>query len=198
MRMALTGAKPVPADFCSLRFFRVVSLPIFPHKMFVDEKACEEKADLQLDSPLFQTSQPLRLRICRCGSYLLFQKLPILLWTNCDATSLCYCPAEEVTVSVGRRGTEEEVSPSLNSSDSTHCQRSVWNGWPCWCLKWVTLAVAISGASSPSTRAGRKEKGLHAVSLCQPVCGAIGGVSSFCCPQPPAMQCSCLLAAPCD
>lgn len=119
--------------------FRVVSLPIFPHKMFVDEKACEEKADLQLNSLLLQTSQTPRLRICRCGSYLLFQKLLILLWANCDATSLCYCPAEEVTVSVGRKGTEEEVSPSLNSSDSQPTAREVfemgdlagvWNGWP--------------------------------------------------------------------
>lgn len=59
--------------------FRVVSLPIFPHKMFADEKACEEKGDLQLDSPLPQTSQMPRLRICRYRSYLIFQKLLVLL-----------------------------------------------------------------------------------------------------------------------
>lgn len=75
--------------------FRVF-LPIFPHKMFADEKACEEKKDLQLDSPLLQTSQMHRLRICRWGSHLIFQKLLVLLWTNYDAASLCYCPTVSV------------------------------------------------------------------------------------------------------
>lgn len=112
--------------FLLSEIFRVVSLPIFPHKMFADEKACKEKADLQLDSPLLQTSQMRRLRVCRCESYINFQKLLVLLWANYDATCLCYCPTEAVTVSVGRSDIEEEVSPSLNNSDPQTLSRRVW------------------------------------------------------------------------
>lgn len=35
------------------------------------------------------------------------------------------CPAVEVTVPVGRRGTEEEVSPSRSSSDAQPTGRGV-------------------------------------------------------------------------
>lgn len=136
MRMAPRGANPIPVDFCS-EVFRVLSLPIFPHKMLADEKACEEKGDLQLDSPWLQTSQMHRLRICRCGSYLSFQKLLVLLWSNYDATSLCYCPTAEVTVSVGRRGKRRSALISKTQTLNPLAEKC----GDCWCLKWITLAV---------------------------------------------------------
>lgn len=38
--------------------------------------------------------------------------------------------------------------------------------WECWCLKWMTLDVVISGDNSPFTRAGEKEKDLHVPVIC--------------------------------
>lgn len=64
----------------------------------------------------------------------------------------------EVTVTVGRRGTEEEASPSLSSSDPRPAGGGVG--------MLVFEMDDLSCDNSSFTRAGEKEKGLHVPVIC--------------------------------